>query len=147
MGQSKRRRKCLGALYGTPQGSNKPKPCESVRVYKSAWTNKWAVGIDIPGEELRCLDVFLDQEMAERDAMAAREVFQCYTWQDVKNEKKWFAILQEYIQLSTLRGIVSDDECLAVVASAVNLTPNQVNAQLREMGLLSDGIWRRSAIK
>lgn len=143
MGQARRRREQLGSLYGTAEGSNKPRPHESVCIYKSAWTGKWAVGLDIPGGELRCLDVFLNYEAAEQDAMAAREAFKPYTWSDIKNEESWPSILQEYIQLSASYGVVSDDECLAV-ASITGIAPAQINAQLREMDALSDNVWHRN---
>jgi hypothetical protein len=62
--------------------------------------------------------------------------------QTLKNEESWPAILQEYIQLSASYGVVSDDECLAV-ASTTGITPAQINAQLREMDVLSDNVWHR----
>lgn len=97
----------------------------------------------MPRGELRCLDVFFNHEVAEKDAMAARETFKSYTWSDITNEESWPLILQEYIQLSASFGVVSDDECLAI-ASATGITPAQINAQLREMDALSDNVWHRN---
>jgi hypothetical protein len=59
MGQARRRREQLGKKYGTKEGSNRPKPHESLKIYRSKWSGKWAVGIKDINGELTCLDVFL----------------------------------------------------------------------------------------
>ena len=144
MGEASRRRQRLGKMYGAPNGSDKLSPCESIVIYKSGRTGKWAVGLEVSSTELKCLDVFYDYEMARLDAAAARETFSAYTWPDVLDGKKWNVILKEYIQKSASLGVVSDDECIAV-HGATRLTPIQVNAQMRELELLSDEVWRRDA--
>lgn len=146
MGQSKRRRERLGAKYGTHEGSNKPKPCESLKIYKSAWSGKWAVGIKMPNGELKCLDVFCDRKIAEIDANVAKSVLVNYDWPDLLNPEKYYVFVSEYSQTSALMGIKSDDEVLAVV-SETGITPDQMNAQFRELGLLSDNVWYRDTKK
>ena len=144
MGEARRRRQHLGKMYGTPKANNKLSPCESVIIYKSGRTGKWAVGLEVSSTELKCLDVFYDYEMAELDATAARETLSNYNWKDVLDREKWNVILKEYTQKSALLGVVSDDECIAV-HGATKLTPIQVNAQMRELELLSDEVWHRDA--
>jgi hypothetical protein len=144
MGQAKRRRERLGQKYGTREGSNKPKPCESLKIYRSAWTEKWAVGIKMPNGELTCLDVFYDRKIAELDASAAKSVLFNYDWPDLLSPEKWTLFINEYSKVSALMGVESDDECLMAV-SETEITPNQVNAQLREVGLLSNNVWYRDA--
>lgn len=144
MGQAKRRRERLGQKYGTPEGSNKPKPFESLKIYRSAWTEKWAVGIKMPNGQLKCLDVFYDRKTAELDASAAKSVLFNYNWPDLLNPSEWTLFINEYSKVSASMGVESDDECLMVV-SEKGITPNQINAQFREMGLLSDSVWYRDA--
>jgi predicted transcriptional regulator len=141
MGQSKKRREKLGALYGTPQGSNKPKPEDLISIRRSTISGKWQVIIDIHGLS-RCLDVFHDYAMAEKDASMARQVFSRYTCNELKNSDTWQKAVAEYLEASEAAEIVSDDEVLAVLSNA-GTTPKQVNARLREMGLLSDSVWNR----
>ena len=144
MGESKHRRQRLGEAYGTPIGSNKPKPCESIVIYRSAWTGKWAVGLKVSSTELRCLDVFYDRKMAEQDAIAARKVFSAYTWSDIMSGERWEVIIKEYICASESLGIQSDDEVLG--SNRMVRTPDQWNAELREMNLISDNVWHRRKI-
>ena len=146
MGQAKRRRERLGKKYGTREGSNKPKPYESLKIYRSAWSGKWAVGIQMPNGGLRCLDVFCNRETAELDANAAKSVLFNYDWSDLLSPEKWTLFIDEYSKVSTSMGVESDDEIL-MVASKTGVTPDQVNAQLRELGRLSDSIWYRNAKK
>lgn len=142
MGQARRRREQLGKQYGTKEGSNKPKPHESLKIYRSAWSGKWAVGIKMQNGELTCLDVFCDRETAELDASAAKSVLCNYEWEDLLNTETWAIFIDEYSKASASMGVESDDEALAVV-STTGTTPNQMNARLRELGLLSDNIWHR----
>lgn len=144
MGEASRRRQRLGKMYGAHKDSNDLSPCESIVIYKSRRTGKWAVGLEVSSTELKCLDVFYDHEMAQLDATAARETLSTYTWPEVLDEKKWNVILKEYTQKSASLGVVSDDECIAV-HGATKLTPIQMNAQMRELELLSDNVWRRDA--
>lgn len=142
MGQARRRREQLGKKYGTKEGSNRPKPHESLKIYRSKWSGKWAVGIKDINGELTCLDVFCDRETAEIDASAAKSVLCNYDWHDLSNAETWAVFIDEYSKASTLMGVESDDEVLAV-SSTVGTTPGQMNARLREIGLLSDNIWNR----
>ena len=142
MGQARRRREQLGKKYGTKEGSNKPMPHESLKIYRSKLSGKWAVGIKGVDGELTCLDVFCDRETAELDASAAKSVLCNYDWRDLSKAETWTIFIDEYSKASASMGVESDDE-VVIVASTVGATPSQINAQLREIGLLSDNIWHR----
>jgi len=124
-----------------PKDKDKPKPENLISIRRSTISEKWQVVIDIYGSS-RCLDVFYDYAMAEKDAAIARQVFACYTCNELRNSDTWQKAVTEYLKASEAAGIVSDDEVIAVLSNT-GITPKQVNAQLREMGQLSDPVWNQ----
>jgi hypothetical protein len=151
MGQAKRRKKQLGSLYGTPEGSNRPNVVDLIKVRRSHLTDKWAVDVDMPSGRRR-LTVYYQHTDALADADIAKEVFGAKTVEQLEDEGVWLSTLLAYGEATKAGGLEDDDEILAVWKPLGNgwviedTRPNtldQQNAQLRELDLLSDRVWYR----
>lgn len=155
MGQAKRRKQQrkqqLGALYGTPEGSNRATVAQMIKVRRSDISGKWAVDIDLPRGSRR-LTVYMDRSHAMADAAIAAQFFGAHTAQYLEDPANWLATLQAYSKATQAAGLEDDDEVLSVMRPLSNgfvlidetrKTLDHWNAQLREQNILSDRVWYR----
>lgn len=151
MGQAKRRKEKLGALYGTSKGSNRRTVAQMIKIRRSDISGKWAVDIDMPRGSRR-LNVYIDRSDAVLDAAIAAQFFGAHTVEYLEDPANWQATLRAYGKAAEASGLEDDDEVLfvfrpqsdgSILIDGTRKTLDQNNAQLREHNLLSDRIWHR----
>ena len=155
MGQAKQRKKALGDVYGTPEGSNR-KPlktgAEFLSIRLSEISNKWGLYVDVANQS-HCLTVYYERGKTEANLAIAANVFNRYTIKDLEKTAILQAAITKFCLDCQAAGYGEDDDEPLGVASLLpngrllidgrDSTIRATAATLREHDLLSNAVWDR----